>query len=112
MDTQQTAVRIIREVLTRHGLRVERILLFGSRARGEAHPDSDWDLYVLVDGDPPFAIRHRAVTDIRRELARLRIPNDVIVRSRLQFDRLKRYPGHLGYEVAQEGVLLREAGLD
>ena len=106
MDTQQTAVRIIRDVLGRHGLRVERILLFGCRARGEAGPDSDWDLYVLVDGDPPFPKRQRAVTEIRRELARLRIPNDVIVRSQQQFERLKRYPGHLGYEVALEGIQL------
>ena len=42
MDTQQTAVRIIRDVSGRYGLRVKRILLFGSRARGEAGPDSDW----------------------------------------------------------------------
>ncbi|HBB93139.1 MAG TPA: nucleotidyltransferase domain-containing protein [Bacteroidales bacterium] len=24
-----------------------RILLFGSRARGESHPDSDWDFLIL-----------------------------------------------------------------
>jgi predicted nucleotidyltransferase len=106
MDSQQTAVRIIRDVLGRHELRVERILLFGSRARGEIRPDSDWDLYVLVEGDPSFAERHLAVTEIRRELARLRIPNDVIVRSWQQFERLKRYPGHLGYDVALEGIQL------
>ena len=106
MDTQQTAVQIIRDVLGRHGLRVERILLFGSRARGEARPDSDWDLYVLVDGDPPFPERHEAVTEVRRELARLRIPNDVIISSSQRFERLKHYPGHLGYDVALEGIQL------
>ncbi len=26
------------------------VILYGSRARGEAHADSDWDLLVLVDG--------------------------------------------------------------
>ena len=26
---------------------VERIILFGSRARGDARPDSDWDFRVL-----------------------------------------------------------------
>lgn len=25
------------------------IWLYGSRARGEAHPDSDWDLLILLD---------------------------------------------------------------
>src|SRR5215213_8416839 len=26
------------------------VILYGSRARGDAAPDSDWDLLVLVDG--------------------------------------------------------------
>ena len=28
-----------------------QIILYGSRARGDAEPDSDWDLLVLLDGD-------------------------------------------------------------
>jgi len=27
------------------------ILLYGSRARGDAHPESDWDFLILVDSD-------------------------------------------------------------
>jgi predicted nucleotidyltransferase len=27
----------------------ERLILFGSQARGDARPDSDWDLLILVD---------------------------------------------------------------
>lgn len=35
-----------------------RLALYGSRARGEAREDSDWDLHILVPGDedlPPKA---------------------------------------------------------
>ena len=32
--------------------RVERIVLFGSRARGEAHDESDWDFAVFLDHEP------------------------------------------------------------
>ena len=33
----------------------QRVILFGSRARGEATRDSDIDLLVIVDDDtPPF----------------------------------------------------------
>ena len=32
--------------------RVAKIVLHGSRARGDAHPDSDWDLAVFVKGRP------------------------------------------------------------
>ena len=28
-----------------------RIILYGSRSRGDSHVDSDWDFLVLVDGD-------------------------------------------------------------
>ena len=33
--------------------RPRRVILFGSRARGEAGPDSDIDLLVVVDDDTP-----------------------------------------------------------
>jgi len=30
--------------------RVERVVLFGSRARGDAAPESDWDMAVFLKG--------------------------------------------------------------
>lgn len=30
--------------------RVSRVVLFGSRARGDAKPDSDWDVVVFLEG--------------------------------------------------------------
>jgi len=39
------------------------IILYGSRARGDAAPDSDWDFLILLDGPVDhkraMAIRHR-----------------------------------------------------
>lgn len=44
-----TPRRLIRdEVLATFGDRVDGMLLFGSRARGDARPDSDWDVAVLL----------------------------------------------------------------
>ena len=28
-----------------------KVLLFGSRARGDARQDSDWDILILIDGE-------------------------------------------------------------
>ncbi|HZK67252.1 MAG TPA: nucleotidyltransferase domain-containing protein [Chloroflexota bacterium] len=40
-----------------------KVILYGSRARGDAEPDSDWDLLILVEGpvgrDREQAISHR-----------------------------------------------------
>ncbi|MHB9024518.1 MAG: nucleotidyltransferase domain-containing protein [Armatimonadota bacterium] len=41
-----------------------RVFLFGSRARGEAQPDSDWDLLLLVKGPVSQALKDQ----IRRRL--------------------------------------------
>src|SRR5271169_1469357 len=38
----RTSLRMI------YGDRVERLVLFGSRARGDAHPDSDYDVAVFL----------------------------------------------------------------
>jgi predicted nucleotidyltransferase len=34
-----------------HATNAESVILFGSRARGDNHPDSDWDICVLVPDD-------------------------------------------------------------
>lgn len=33
-----------------------RVVLFGSRARGDSRPDSDWDLHILVPGSVKLSL--------------------------------------------------------
>jgi predicted nucleotidyltransferase len=35
-----------------YGDRIDRVVLFGSRARGDAHPDSDYDIAVFLRDMP------------------------------------------------------------
>ena len=42
------------------GDRLVAVVLFGSRARGEARPDSDWDLLVVAEGLPSSPFQRRA----------------------------------------------------
>ena len=41
--------RKLREI---YGYRLERVVLFGSRARGDAQPDSDYDVAVCLSSMP------------------------------------------------------------
>ena len=52
-----------------------RVILYGSRARGDAQPDSDWHILVLLDGpvEP-----HRTVA-IRRRIFQLELETDIVV---------------------------------
>jgi len=47
---------------------LHRLVLFGSRARGDAEPDSDMDVLVVLDGDADDAARD-CVSDCAWEAA-------------------------------------------
>jgi len=53
----------------------EKIILFGSRARGDARPDSDFDLLVIQESDEPGYRRDAA---LYLALAGLNAPVDVM----------------------------------
>jgi len=54
----------------------QKIILFGSRARGNARPDSDFDLLVIKDSDEPG---YRRDASLYLALAGLNTPVDVMV---------------------------------
>ena len=50
MSTREKEVlRRIREVAHQSVPQGGRAMLYGSRARGDAHPGSDWDVLILLD---------------------------------------------------------------
>lgn len=85
----------------------ERIYLFGSKARGDAGPDSDYDLLVVVsDTAPPERKESRLGY---RALRGTGIATDVLVLTRTQFDRRLHVVASLPATVAREGRLLHAA---
>ncbi len=61
---------IIRHEGEAAGYQVCQLLLFSSRARGEARADSDWDFYVIISADVDRKTRQRIASRICWKLAR------------------------------------------
>lgn len=78
----------------------ERILLFGSYARGDANKDSDLD-FVVIEGQ--VSDRAKEMVRLRRALRPLRLPVDVLVYSTDDVARWGHQPGNALYWALREG---------
>lgn len=55
---EQALTSFVRQVLDELGPEIADLRIFGSKARGDAGPESDLDVLVLVR-DPAYALKHR-----------------------------------------------------
>lgn len=92
-------------ILAARGDQVRKLILYGSRARGEATPYSDFDLLV-VEADP-VALREER-RQLRRLLEDLPIPVDVWVMGEMEFEETKAVIGGLAYPANKYGIVLNE----
>ena len=83
------------------------VRLFGSRARGEAGPDSDVDLLITVP-DAWLAQRDRfaLLADLWGAVAQPDLSVGLVLHSSREAARRAKEPGSLVYEAMREGVLL------
>ena len=85
----------------------EQVILFGSRARGNAEANSDVDL-VVVEAEPFGPDRDRGAEQTRlwRALAKLHVPKDVLVYSVDEADRWRGSLNHVHARAARrQGAL-------
>jgi predicted nucleotidyltransferase len=87
--------------------RPRRVILFGSTARGEAGPDSDIDLLVVLDDDaPPERLTYLAGYESRRSYRNGAA--DVFACREATFQSKRRIAGTLPHEAARDGVVIYE----
>lgn len=84
----------------------EEIWLFGSRARGDARPTSDWDLLVVVpDSTDEDDLDLIDAWQLQRGLG---VRADVIPMRASDYRNLVDTPNSLPFEVAREGYMIHE----
>ncbi len=98
---------VIQEAVDRisGAVRPRRVILFGSWARGDARPDSDVDLYVLLDAvDDPRA----TAVSLRSLLHDLPMSKDILVSGVRRFDERRNVLGTIERAAASDGVVVFE----
>jgi predicted nucleotidyltransferase len=88
----------------REAYQPEQIYLFGSRARGESGPNSDYDLMIIVPDDAPPE-RHRSRLGYQA-LRGTRTAADVLVWTRRMFDERLHLRASLPATIVREGRLV------
>jgi predicted nucleotidyltransferase len=96
-EIQQMVRRIV------SGFHPERIILFGSHARGEAGADSDVDLLVVM---PFLGSKLEKQIEIRLALRGISVPKDIVVTSPEEFRWRQEIPGTIERPAAREGKIL------
>lgn len=81
----------------------EKIILFGSYARGENNSDSDIDLLIIKESKLP---RYKRALEIRKYLRGLRIPLDIIVYTKAEIEKWRNVKSTFVNNVIQEGKVV------
>ncbi len=106
IDHPEEFDRIVRRVV--EAVDPVAIYLFGSRARGDAREDSDYDLLVVVPDD--FPAERTRPSDAFALVEGRRIPIDIALVRRSRFAERSRKVGTLSFEVSQDGIAVYERG--
>lgn len=102
-DAEAKIMRAVRLLVNQ--FHPEKIILFGSRARGDARPDSDADLLVVTK---LRGSRHRLATKMRVCVSGIGISKDIVLVTPREFRLYKNVPGTIVYPALREGKVLYE----
>ncbi len=101
VDVTGTIDAMVRRIVER--FEPEKVILFGSHARGSAGSDSDVDLLVVM---PVSGSKREKQLEVRLALYEFRIPKDVIVTTPEDFAWRQLVPGTIEHPAAREGKVL------
>jgi predicted nucleotidyltransferase len=100
-QTEKAIKEMVRRIVAQ--FQPEKIILFGSHARGTAGPDSDVDLLVVMPVSGP---KSRIRLAIRTALHDIKLAKDVIVTDPTEFEWRKDVVGTIEWPATHEGKVL------
>jgi predicted nucleotidyltransferase len=105
MNTELSKGREIRQMVRRivDQFHPEKVILFGSHARGEEGPGSDVDLLIVM---PLSGSKREKQVEIRMALQAICVPKDIVVTTPEEFRWRQEIPGTIERPAAREGRVL------
>lgn len=100
--TDEKVLQLIVDRITEN-VHPQKIILFGSWARGERDSRSDIDIMIIKESDQP---RPQRYAEVRRLFWGLGIPLDILVYTPEEFTRYQTVLGSFTHTVAHEGKIL------
>ena len=98
--------RIIIEELEKENIKVHKIILFGSRARGDFKEDSDWDVLIIVEDDIERKKKFLLISNLRKKLAKKLLDVDLIIKNKSELSFYENFYGSVIFEALKEGIEL------
>lgn len=102
-SADKTLTEIVQQILATGN--PQKIILFGSRARGEARSDSDYDLLTIEPSDLP---RYKRAARYRRALTGIGLAKDILVWTPEEVADWCNVPNAFITTALREGVVLYE----
>lgn len=86
-------------------IRPEKVIVFGSRARGNARPDSDVDLLVIAASSEP---RYKRAAPLYGAMSDILVPMDILVYTPEEVEEWREVPQAFVTTAVREGRVLYE----
>jgi len=92
--------------LNEMGISSRKVILFGSRARGDSDRYSDYDILIITEKTFPIKEKIAITENIRDSLVKIQIPSDIIIKSEKEVKYYRDKIGSIVREALREGVVI------
>jgi predicted nucleotidyltransferase len=103
-EANSIAVRTIREEFSRRNIDIQKIVLFGSRAKGIPRSDSDWDFIVITKESLTRKNKVEAQLAVISKLAKSMIDVELIVKDQETVDKQRNNIGCITHYALEDGI--------
>ena len=103
-DVLNKIKKTILEVARRYNIEIDKIILFGSRARGDYREESDWDILIVTKEKLDWRVRKKFLGEILRIFAKRNMRVDTLIIDSNNLEEYKNWEGFVYHYAVEEGL--------